>query len=70
MKLALRARITAWYFSVLQSPSLCWGEPGSCGLGLAIGHGIAEKGGGTIKVHRTRGSGSIFRLHSPLAANL
>jgi heavy metal sensor kinase len=45
-------------------------EPGGSGLGLAIARWIAEKHGGRIEVHSTQGSGSIFRLHFPLAANL
>jgi heavy metal sensor kinase len=44
-------------------------EPGGSGLGLAIARWIVEKHGGTIEAQSVLGSGSVFRLHFPLAAN-
>jgi heavy metal sensor kinase len=44
-------------------------EPGGSGLGLAIARWIADKHGGTIEAHSALGSGSVFRLHFPLAAD-
>jgi heavy metal sensor kinase len=44
-------------------------EPGGSGLGLSIALWIVEKHGGRIEARSTSGSGSVFRLHFPLAVN-
>jgi two-component system sensor histidine kinase BaeS len=41
-------------------------ESGGVGLGLSIGHWIAEAHGGTIEVQSSIGNGSVFRLRLPL----
>ncbi len=42
-------------------------KPGGTGLGLAIARWIAEEHGGTIEVHSTPGTGSVFTVRLALA---